>query len=302
MNLAPIALFVYNRPIHTRNTIESLLKNDLASASDLYIFSDAPFNFEAAEAVREVREYIRQIDGFASVTIIEREANFGLSRSIIEGVTFVVNKHGRIIVLEDDIVTSRYFLDFMNRALDYYANELRVWHISGWNYPIDPNGLPQSCFIRAMFCWGWATWADRWKYFRKEPGKLLAEWDAEKVNRFNLDGSYDFWDQVKKNAYGNANTWGVFWYATIFEHGALCLVPAVTYVENIGLDNTGMNCDDTASYSNRLNADQLICFPGEIVESRIALARIQQFCDAKRPSMLRRVATRLRKYIAGTGV
>jgi hypothetical protein len=297
MNLAPIALFVYNRPMHTRNTIEALLKNDLASESDLYIFSDAPINFEATEAVREIREYIRQIDGFSSVTIIERGTNFGLSRSIIDGVTLVVNKHGRIIVLEDDIVTSRYFLDFMNRALDHYLNVQRVWHISGWNYPIDPDGLPQSYFSRAMFCWGWATWADRWKYFEKAPNRLLAEWDAKKISRFNLDGKCNFWKQVKNNASGKVNTWGVFWYVTIFEHNALCLNPSITYVENIGLDMSGVNCNDATSYSSRLNLSHLVYFPDEFVESKLALTRIQQFCDAENSSIIRRVVRRFKKLV-----
>ena len=198
MNLAPIALFVYNRPGHTRRTNEALQKNDLALESDIYIFSDAPKNNEATEAVLEVRQYLRQIDGFKTVTIIERETNFGLTRTIIDGVTSVVNQHGRIIVLEDDIVTSRYFLNYINRALDHYFRVQTVWHISGWSYPIDPNGLPKSYFLRVMFCWGWATWVDRWKLFQKAPDRLLAEWDSEKINRFNLDGKYDFWEQVKK--------------------------------------------------------------------------------------------------------
>lgn len=297
MNLAPIALFVYNRPVHTRRTVEALQKNDLALESDIYIFSDAPKNNEGTEAVREVREYIRQIDGFKTVTIIERETNFGLTRTIIDGVTSVVNQHGRIIVLEDDVVTSRYFLNYINRALDHYVSVQLVWHVSGWNYPIDPNGLPQSYFLRAMFCWGWATWADRWKYFHKAPDRLLEEWDAEKINRFNLDGKYDFWEQVKKNASGKLNTWGVFWYATIFEHNALCLNPAVTYVENIGLDKSGENCDDATSYTNRLNLSHLVFFPDEIVESKLALTRIQQFCDADHPSLFRRLIKRFKNYV-----
>lgn len=300
MTLAPIALFVYNRPSHTHRTVEALKKNALAKDSNLIIFSDAPKSESQAEAVHAVRQYIDQIDGFKSVTIVERETNFGLARSIIDGVTNVVNEHGRIIVLEDDIVTSQYFLNFMNHALDYYDSEPRVWHISGWNFPINPKGLPETFFSRAMYCWGWATWADRWKHFQKDPDRLMAEWDAAKINRFNLDGKRDFWAQVKQNSLGVLNTWGVFWYATIFEHNALCINPAVSYVENIGLDKSGENCDETTMYSTQLNSSRLVRFTNGVSESSLALTRTQQFCAGSvvtRPSVLRSVATLIKRLL-----
>lgn len=277
MTTAPIVLFVYNRLAHTQRTVEALQQNVLSNDSDLIIYSDAPKTPEATEAVREVREYVRTISGFRSINIIERDSNWGLARSIIEGVTAVVNQYGRIIVLEDDIVTSQYFLDFMNRALDYYVSEPRVWHISGWTPPIDHAGLPEAFFSRAMYCWGWATWADRWEHFQKAPDRLLAEWSVEEIDQFNLDGKSDFWEQVKQNVSGSLNTWAVFWYATIFEHNALCLNPSVTYVENIGHDKSGENCGDTTRYSAVINPGRIERFPDEIIESSIALTRIQQF-------------------------
>lgn len=298
---APIALFVYNRPSHTRRTVEALQKNDLATESDLIIFSDAPKTPEAAPAVAEVRAYLKTISGFRSVRIVERECNWGLAKSIIEGVTTVVNQYGRIIVLEDDIVTSRYFLSFMNAALDRYIDEPRVWHISGWNVPIDKAGLPEAFFIRAMYCWGWATWADRWAHFQKAPDRLLAEWDADKIYRFDLDGRCGFWEQVKQNALGALSTWAVFWYATLFEHNGLCLNPTVTYVENIGLDNSGENCDETERYMARLNSSRLTCFPDEMNESTLALTRIKQFCSAtveRPPSLWRGAVTKLRNFLS----
>ena len=124
--LAPIALFVYNRPDHARRTIEALRANILANESDLIVFSDAPKPETQVEKVVEVRQYIRQIVGFRSVTIVERESNFGLARSIVDGVTTTLKKYGRIIVLEDDMVTSPYFLTYMNEALEKYAEDDRV--------------------------------------------------------------------------------------------------------------------------------------------------------------------------------
>src|SRR5690348_17752623 len=107
---APIALFVYNRPEHTRRTVEALRHNRLAGHSRLDVFADGP-KVPGDANVAAVRAYIRGIDGFASVSIHEREANAGLARSIIDGVTRVCEECDRVIVLEDDMVTTPWFLD-----------------------------------------------------------------------------------------------------------------------------------------------------------------------------------------------
>ena len=130
-------------------------------------FSDAAKNEDEVEKVNEVRRYIKAIDGFKKVTVIEREKNWGLADSIIDGVTKIINQYGKVIVLEDDLVTSLYFLKFMNEALEFYKDEKKVWHISGWNYPIESDGLEDVFFWRLMNCWGWATWADRWSYYER---------------------------------------------------------------------------------------------------------------------------------------
>ena len=145
------------------------------------------------EKVDEVREYIDSIDGFKKVTVIKREKNWGLANSIIDGVTKIVNDYGKIIVLEDDLVTSPYFLKFMNEALDFYQEEKEVWHISGWNYPIEIDGLNDVFLWRTMNCWGWATWANRWENFEKNTGHLIKEFSKSDIKRFNIDGYQNFW-------------------------------------------------------------------------------------------------------------
>ena len=238
-NLAPIVLFTYNRLYHTKQTIEALSKNELANESELIIYSDGAKNIEVKQKVKEVREYLKTIqdlDAFKSVTIIEREKNFGLANSIIDGVTKIVNKYGKIIVLEDDIVTSKYFLKFLNDALEYYKEKKELWHISGWNYPISSDGLDDVFLWRLMNCWGWATWSDRWQYFEKNPKKLIKTFSKKDIKRFNLDGYYNAWSQVKENYKGKINTWAIFWYAIIFEHNGLCLNPTQSFVQNIGHD------------------------------------------------------------------
>lgn len=288
MKLAPIALFVYNRPVHTRRTVEALLKNELAGESDLFIFSDAPKKTGAAEAVREVREFIKSITGFRSVNIIERDRNLGLANSIIGGVTRLCNEYGRVIVLEDDLITSAYFLTFMNDALDAYQDEEKVMHISGYMFPIDTSGLPDTFFLRTASCWGWATWNRSWQHFSKEPKKLLGEYTKQRINRFNMDGTYNFWVQVEQNESGLINTWAVFWYAAVFQVDGLCLHPAFSMVNNIGHDDTGEHCKQSSDFSTILASNPITYFERNFIENALAYARTKKFFLAVRPPLFRR--------------
>ena len=277
MKPVPIVLFVYNRPYHSRQTVEALRKNELASESELFIYSDAPKNSEAKQAVKEVREYIRTIDGFKKVTIIEREKNWGLAANIIDGVTKIVNEYGKIIVLEDDLVTSPYFLKFMNDALEFYRNEKRVWHISGWNYPIEKIDSADVFLWRVMNCWGWATWSDRWHYYEKDVDKLIGSFSKEDIKRFNLDGTENFWGQVLANQKGEIDTWAIFWYATIFKHGGLCVNPVQTFVDNIGFDGSGIHCRGIKySNINVLNVNCTMKFQKKIEESDKYVAKVKK--------------------------
>jgi len=278
MNYAPVVLFVYNRPEHTKKTIDSLKLNECASKTNLIIYSDASKSAADEEMVRKTRHFIDQVTGFKSVTVRKRSENWGLAASIIDGVTSVVEEYGRIIVLEDDIITSPYFLSFMNQALKFYENKENVWHISGWNYPIDPSGLGDVFFWRVMNCWGWATWLNRWKKFNKDPEKLIRDWSRTDKKHFDLDNSGIFWSQVKANANGKINTWAIFWYATIFQHSGLCLHPAISYVNNIGRDGSGVHGGTDSSHSiQALNDTSKVKFPADIKESKAAVGRIKLF-------------------------
>jgi hypothetical protein len=302
MKLAPITLFVYNRPYHTKQTIQALQKNELAKESELFIFSDAPKDEQAKEGVDAVREYIKGINGFKKVTIIERDRNWGLADSIIDGVTKIVNEYGKIIVLEDDLVTSPYFLKFMNDALEFYRDQKRVWHISGWNYPIESNGFEDVFLWRVMNCWGWATWRDRWSYYEKNTDKLIESFSKEDIKRFNLDGVENFWGQVLANRDKKINTWAIYWYATIFKHNGLCLNPVQTFVENIGLDGSGLHCGIEESYHTSLNEKKSINFINDFFESPIAVERIKIFYKKRRKNIFVRLVNKLSREIIGKNI
>lgn len=286
MIYAPIALFVYNRPDHTRQTVEALQKNTLASESDLIVFSDAAKSEEQVEAVNNVRQYIHQIGGFKSVVIVEREANFGLAKSIIEGVTSVVNKYGRIIVLEDDLVTSPYFLRFMNDALDAYHNEEKVMHISGYMFPINtPEKLPATIFYRASTCWGWGTWKRAWDGFQLDSKVLLENIQSRNLEyEFDIHDTMEFVSMLKAQSVGLVDSWAIRWYANIFLKSGLCLHPATSLVNNIGHDGSGVHCGSNIVYAvDILNAKPIkVEKLQEINESSEGLAAIEKFNQSLR--------------------
>ena len=172
MRTAPIALFTFNRPNHTRQTVEALARNDLAAESELFVFSDGPRTPAESPAIESVREYIRKTTGFRSVSLICRPNNLGLSRSIISGVSQICDRYGAVIVVEDDIVTSPFFLRYMNDALRVYRDTPEVVCVHGYVYTTG-SSLPETFFIRGADCWGWATWTRGWKIFEKDGAFLL---------------------------------------------------------------------------------------------------------------------------------
>jgi len=294
MMFAPIVLFTYNRPWHTRQIIDALQKNELARESELFVYSDEAKDDHARKSVDEVRAYLDNISGFKKITIIKRDKNWGLANSIIDGVSQIVKKYGSIIVLEDDIVTSPYFLKFMNEALKFYENEKKVWHVSGWNYPIQSNSLDDVFLWRGMNCWGWATWADRWKYYEKNIELTLSEFTKEDIKRFNLDGATkNFWSQITDNKNKKINTWAIFWYATIFKNSGLCLNPTQTLVENIGHDASGTNCNFNTIYTNKIKGNNYKNVSTIIKENDIEVKNIKDFYLMNKKTKLQKIA----KYI-----
>ena len=157
-----------------------------------------------------------------------------------------------------------------------YRDTSEVYHISGWNYPIDPGGLDDAFFLRVMNCWGWATWADRWQHFEREPQELLKRFSPEQRQAFNLEGSHDFFEQIESNAAGTKTTWAIFWYAAIFLRGGLCLNPSSSLVENIGFDGTGENCGASPIAQAEPGRGTHISFPSMVRENDVAVGRIKQ--------------------------
>lgn len=293
-SLAPIILFVYNRLDHTRQTVEALKNNILASQSELIIFSDAAPTAEVEVRVREVRTFVRQVSGFKKVSVVERERNFGLAANIINGVTQLVNIHGKVIVVEDDIVTSPFFLSYMNDALEFYKDAPRVMHVSGYMYPINTEGLEDVFFLRSTSCWGWGTWSRAWKNFEKKPVSLLSKFNRKMIREFNLDGAYNYWKQLELNLEGKIDTWAIFWYASVFLNDGLSLHPKCSFVTNIGHEGSGVHRDDTDVFKTFLADSYVIKYDHLRIElDQKANAELKNFYQSIRRSLFVRVRDKL---------
>ena len=278
MTTAPILLFVYNRPDHTRRTIDALRNNTLAADSSLYIYSDAARSEADAESVNEVRRMIRLVEGFKEVHIIERDINWGLARNIIDGVTSMVNKHGRVIVLEDDLVTAPYFLQFMNDALDIYRDEPRVGHIYACEYTQN-KALPDTFLIRFCGSWGWATWDRAWRHFNPDGKKLLNELKRRKLTRtFDFNGTYRYTRMLQRQVEGKNNSWAIRWNASLFLDNMLALNVGKSLVRNIGFDGSGTHCGNDRLYDSVLHTAPLpVVKISPIEESKIGRASLEQY-------------------------
>ena len=241
-NLAPIVLFAYNRLEHTKKTIVALQQNMYAADSELYIYSDGPKNGAVKESVEAVRAFLHQVDGFKQVYIIEREKNWGLAENIISGVTSIVNKYGKIIVLEDDIVTAKYFLKYMNDALEVYKDTPKVMAVSGYCWPPNKEKLSETFFLPWFACWGWGTWKDSWENYERNPEELIKNRFAANTREFNINGAYNFWKQIEQNYSGEIYTWAVFFCAVIYQKKGLVVYSNHDHCENIGNDGTGVDC------------------------------------------------------------
>ena len=238
MKLAPIALFVYDRPDHVRATLAALAANPRAGESDLFVFSDGPRDAGAQQAVATVRGIVGSVRGFRGVTVSEREANAGLVRSITDGVDRLTREYGRVIVLEDDLITAPRFLEFMNLALDRYEDESRVMQISGYMYPVPTQAA--ACLLPTVSCWGWATWRRAWQFYDAAgQARGLIQNDAAMRKAFDLDGAYDYADLLERHLNGDASSWGVLWYLSVFARHGLVLHPPQSLVSNYGFDGSG---------------------------------------------------------------
>lgn len=237
---APIAVFCYRRPDHLRRTLESLMRCNGFDSSLVIVFSDGPKNSEQVEGVEQTRAIAKSLLGDrAEYHFMEK--NSGLARSVIHGVEDVVGRFGRVIVIEDDLELDPAFLTYMNRALERFADDDRVWQVSGYMFDVPAFRFrSQALFLPMTVSWGWGTWRRAWKQF----DLMATGWDQINSDpvvrfRFNLNGAYDYATMLNRQMTGKIDSWAIRWYWSAFKADSLTLFPPVSLVRNNGLDGSG---------------------------------------------------------------
>ncbi len=297
MHCAPIALFTYNRFWHMSQTIYALRNNELAEQTDLIIFSDASENPEDILPVQIVRDYLKNISGFRTVKIIERTQNLGLADSIIDGVSRICEEYGKVIVVEDDLVTSPYFLRYMNDALSFYEHEEQVISIHGYIYPVT-DILPETFFMRGADCWGWGTWKRGWDLFEYDGEKLLAELDQRNLRRkFDLNGAYEYSKMLEDQISGKNNSWAIRWHASAFLKNKLTLYPGKPLVRNIGIDGSGTHCGNSDSMDVELILKPIVVKYIPIEETVLITNIIENYWRSTKPSIFSRIFRKSLSFI-----
>lgn len=240
---APICLFTYNRLEQTKKTISALQQNYLAKESELFIFSDGGKNSVAKEKVLEVRRFIKTVEGFKKIEIIESPINKGLANSIITGVTKIINQYGKAIVLEDDLCTTANFLDYLNQALDVYKEDCKVISICGYGLKIKkPKKYTSEFYLYGRSSsWGWAIWKEEWNSIDWE----VKDWskfktDKKAIRAFNYNGS-DMFKMLKSTMEGNGNSWAIRFSYAQFRQNKYSIMPFESFVDNIGFSSAGTN-------------------------------------------------------------
>jgi Glycosyl transferase family 2 len=252
---APIVLFTYDRPDHTRRTLEALAANDGAGDSDLVVYSDGPRTADRAEPVRAVRAQLRSVAGFKSVTVVERDANMGLANSVIAGVSEALTRSSSVIVMEDDLLTARNFLAFMNAALSTYEPRRDIFSVTGYNYPIriPPTYREDAYLSYRGSSWGWGTWRDRWSrvdWAVSDYDAFVADAKAQELFR---RGGNDLPGMLELQMSGQLDSWSIRFDYAHFKHDALCVHPVVSKVQNIGFDGSGVHCTESDDYDVELD-------------------------------------------------
>ncbi len=299
---APIALFAFNRPAHLARTVASLAANTLAADSDLWVFCDGPRRSEDEAAVKEVRQVAAAIAGFASVRVVERAANAGLAASVMAGVTQLCDSAGRVIVVEDDLVLSPYFLDFVNAGLDHYLDHEQAMQVTGYMFPGGPPGLPESFFTRLPSSWGWGTWRRAWQRMDGDAESLLRRIRARSLGRtMDLRCRSGYLNMLRCQAAGDLDSWAIRWYASMLLAGGLALRPARSLVRNGGMDGSGVHCDPTDAFDVDPAQEPVRQFPELVVEHAGGVEVIRAFYAGRHESLARRALRRLRRGVSALG-
>jgi hypothetical protein len=290
---APIALFAYNRADYAERALRALARCPELADSPFYIFCDGAKSAAGKAKVDAARNVVRE-HAPKHATIVERETNFGLARSIRTGVTELCEKYGRIIVLEDDLEVSSTFLGYMNAGLDRYAEDPRVMEIVGYMYPVEVAGPHDALFLPVTCSWGWATWARAWA--KLDSGQ---DWydrmlrDRELRRRFDLDDAFPYFEMLTSQRRGEIDSWAIRWNLDVFANNGLVLFPRRSLLANRGHDGTGTHAEQSSPFEASAHAFVPSSFPSEVRVDEQQARQVREFIRRASRGTLRNRVGRL---------
>ena len=264
---APIVIFCYNRIDKLMKLVDSIKLNKETLQTKIYFFIDKDDNNESL--TEEIKKYLNSVNGFMEKKVIVNEENKGLKNNILDGIDYVLQENESVICLEDDLVVSKYFLSYMNNALEKYQNEKRIWHINGWAYPQLRLDSSKIIIGKLMNSWGWATWRDRWEMHTERSLNLISGLDYKTKRNFNFSNLTNWEQQLIDNENEKISTWAIFWYQTIFLNNGLTVYPTKSLVINNGMDGFGTNSGKTKLFNTKLIKVEPNNFPKNIYVNKI---------------------------------
>jgi GT2 family glycosyltransferase len=280
----PIAVFVYKRPEHARLLLESLERCDRLSECVVTIYCDGPKSADDRLALEATRNVVHDWSARVGAEIIARETNLGLSQSIVSGVSELCDQYGRVIVVEDDFVLNRSFIDYMLQGLDRYADAHNVYQISGYMFPMRHPRKPDAFFLPLTTTWGWATWARAWRVFDWDVTNALERLqDAELRREFDLDGSYPYTAMLEQRLRHENDSWGILFWWAVFNRGGLALHPRESLLTVGGFDGSGTHVGSYLwSRNGRMKLDKWdFRLPEQVVVDAEAFTRIKRFLKSE---------------------
>lgn len=294
--MAPIVVFAFNRPAHLSQCLESLRRNPEASSSDLWVFCDGPKDESQWATIEQVRTVAHQTRGFRSTTVHESSTNWGLAASVTRGVDQILDEAEHAIFVEDDLVVSEHFLNYMNAGLRIYKSHENVASIHGFMYDVTED-LPQSVFLRGADCWGWGTWRRAWKHFNPDSHDLLQKLESSgDIGDFDFGGAFPYRQMLVDQSVGKVDSWAIRWYASAFLDGMLTLYPGKSLVQNVGMEGSGTHHGSRRAMHTDIGAYSPPLCEVPVVESAQARRAVASAL-ARRESHLPALGNRLRRLV-----
>lgn len=267
MTYAPILCFGYDRPNHLKAMLNSLENNFLASKSDVTIAIDGKNKNTNSALHSETIEIAKLNWNFRSINVIEREINLGCRENIITSISEMFSKNEKLIIIEDDLILSKYFIKYMNEALEKYENEEQIWHINGYTYPQFVNKSRSASIGKYVSPWGWATWRKNWEIFLEKnyyEENFISKLNKKSIDQFNHNGLYDWENIILKHQEDKASIWDAYWYQAVFMENGLTIFPNKSMVQNNGFDGTGVHCSNINDWKTSLATKHIIKWPKKI--------------------------------------